>query len=580
MSKTKQSSYFNLPTHEETLATVDHLDSAIRQVSSDRNISGSNFNNGSISYTWSGSADDKWWIPSKSYLRLRCKLTKPNGDPLNRADGIALAQNAGALLFDNVEFMIGGKTVCQTTHLLPEVETLRNRMTKSQGWMEGCGGASGLWGSYAERLNLTSGDKPPAKGLNTLQWKVVGSAAGLTVGSDMTWTKSTRKLTLVGLGTADTPNCSELFKIGDRIWNKGTSVTNDQDIDGIVEGFDPLDGTTLILTNERTVPDFALKSIGGTAGDLTTGELYVERTVKYDNDVYSNEIELVFSPPVSLFHSIKHAIPRSGKMELRMHPSNSYKYHAVESRGFKAGKPGSAVADTYDFQVESMDLFLFETRSARRFEGSKYYLDLHEIDANSVSVTSNSLVSLPFHVDPKTRGLTVAYSDERIATDTRCSAALFKSYGLDSTDNPARAVGEVDAFSGGQSSSNEADLNQFQLHYANKVFPAVQADNSISVGKDFFRQRFKESQIYQGIHDHSVQLESYEQWKDRGMYMYFDIDKDKKDDNTTVSVVQSFANASRAFLHRRIIVFSHTRSVVTVAFNAVGGVSEVIRQVV
>ena len=84
------SSIFDLKTSTSELTSANNGTSRLNfeQFSPTRDVTGSNFPGSRIIINFEISGV-KWWIPSRSYLRLRSSLTKFNGTQLDLSDQIA-----------------------------------------------------------------------------------------------------------------------------------------------------------------------------------------------------------------------------------------------------------------------------------------------------------------------------------------------------------------------------------------------------------------------------------------------------------------------------------------------------------
>jgi hypothetical protein len=103
---------------------------------------GPGFANGQLRFKWEH-ASNKWWFPSKSYLEMRMRVVAADGTtPLALAGLIGPNMNICGSLFQQAEFQIGGKTVSKIGEYLPQVDTLKKRLTKSKAWLDGIGSST------------------------------------------------------------------------------------------------------------------------------------------------------------------------------------------------------------------------------------------------------------------------------------------------------------------------------------------------------------------------------------------------------------------------------------------------------
>ena len=75
-----------------------------------RDVTNTNFPNGRFSIPFELSSE-QWWVPSKSYLRIRCDLTKGDDTPLKLSDKVAPNMNLASNLFQSMELQLNGKLV-------------------------------------------------------------------------------------------------------------------------------------------------------------------------------------------------------------------------------------------------------------------------------------------------------------------------------------------------------------------------------------------------------------------------------------------------------------------------------------
>jgi len=153
-------SIFNLATSTDELSSANQGTSRLdyEQHPPTRDVTGDNFPNGAIHHRWQTSGQ-KWWLPSRSYMRMRVKLTKNNGAPLDLADQVAPNYGLMANLFQSCEFRMNDKTISRVSDFLPQVDALETRLSKSRSWMKSIGVATNWWNDdFKERLSEVSVD--------------------------------------------------------------------------------------------------------------------------------------------------------------------------------------------------------------------------------------------------------------------------------------------------------------------------------------------------------------------------------------------------------------------------------------
>ena len=89
-------------------------------------------------------ATNQWWLPSRSYFRIRVSLAVRNAadddyvsiSSADKAYDLYPAYGMGSRLFNQVAFQIGSTTVCSVANNLPQVDALHKRTTLSRAQLE------------------------------------------------------------------------------------------------------------------------------------------------------------------------------------------------------------------------------------------------------------------------------------------------------------------------------------------------------------------------------------------------------------------------------------------------------------
>ena len=153
-------SIFSLKTDVSELSSANSGMSKLEynQYPPTRDVTTTNFANGNIHFRFETSGT-KWWIPSKSYLRMRVKLTKGNNDALDTAFGAAPNMGLMSNLFQSGEFKINDKVISRVPDFMPQIDALETRLTKSKSWVDSIGASTNWWQeSQALRLAEVSND--------------------------------------------------------------------------------------------------------------------------------------------------------------------------------------------------------------------------------------------------------------------------------------------------------------------------------------------------------------------------------------------------------------------------------------
>jgi len=148
-------SIFNLKRNPAQLDSSNEkvADYYFREVQSIRNIQdgstvteANNFGTGEISLRWT--LDNRtWWMPSRSFVKIRVKLSKTNGDTLEYADDIAPNMGLAGNLFQRAQLKMNDQTVDSIDNYLAEIDVLKNRIHNGGDWMNQIGNSINFWNS-------------------------------------------------------------------------------------------------------------------------------------------------------------------------------------------------------------------------------------------------------------------------------------------------------------------------------------------------------------------------------------------------------------------------------------------------
>lgn len=529
------SSIFDLKTDVGQLSNANEGTSRMeyQQQPPTRNVTTTNFPNGAISFRWQMSGQ-KWWIPNRSYLRVRCSLRRGDDASLRLNNNIAPNMGLCASLFQSAEFRINDKTVSRVGDYMSQVDALETRLSKSRGWLNGIGNAVNFWeNNFKIRQQDIVSD---AASVNVTQSITDRLALGFDALTTIALAEDTGILTFAANGgTNPAPIIASSFIVGDEIEIvSGVAAvgTIRYRISAILVG-----GLTLQLNN-----GFQVTAIPAAARVFSR-----VRSILINNDSRKLQyFELIWTPPLSMF-KIGHAVP-NGKFELILNPQTAsvYQKAAIESLLGDGDKNTGVGVDNFKFNVEDMYLYV-NTVEGNRCDDITYLLDLEQTRCQVDKVDSSSLGQKSWDVSPSTYALTVAYQDLRAGTNTQVSASKFKSYNV------------------ALNAEEETKLNRFFINYAGQNIPAPDADPNyvIPTGVDYTTQRYIESQIYSGTYYTSGGGESINEYKARGSYYYFSIPRDGTDRSTRVTVNQGFAGGTDT-TNMRVLLFDHSKQVASV----------------
>ena len=298
-----------LKSHSDTQARATY-----QQFTPSRDVSKANFCAGSIHIHFAISGLS-WWNTSQTYLRIRCILTRADGQPLEVADGIGPSMNCAASLFQNCEFRINGKTISTINSFVPQIDVLKTRMTRSKAWLDSVGASINFIGqSLDQRIQEVSRDGSFVSNQTALSQ--ITSQEDLGYPDAATVEINEQSIVIIG----DNENANA-FRPGDYI----------RILSGDMEG-----NEHLIITAVAVVVDGDLVTTLGIQLALASPRANVDfaRIRRYSDGEPScrvSEFELCWQPPLSIF-GVNHALP-VGNYELVLTPQsvNQLQTSVVES---------------------------------------------------------------------------------------------------------------------------------------------------------------------------------------------------------------------------------------------------------
>lgn len=491
-------------------------------VTSTRDVTNNTFQNGSISYKFVVSGNERW-IPSRSYLKIRMKISRANLiDQLRLANNLAPTMNLCSALFQSLEFRINDKTVSKVSSFVPQVETLYQRMNKSKAFLDGCGQIN-FWNSdFTKRqADICIDGKDNFEEYNEIRTRadlgvvLMPAAATLAIAAD------SATIAVVN-GPA---NLNTVFNVGDIIEIETGGAT------GLLKfNISLVNANSLIINNE--------KNIALAAGAYNFNR--VRKVTKNARDIMN--IEFIWTPQSLSIFQVTQALPL-GNYELLLQPEVNFKKFIVES--IVTDKvPGV----DYDVRIDQMYLYVNKVQ-ASRIEDLTYMLDLNTIRCQSTNVVTSSSQQKTYDVSPSTQALTVCYQDQRLGTDTRFSPTKFKSYNVN-----------ADA-------SVEQKLKSFYVNYAGKQYPSPQADYKFDPNTDFTVQRYLDTQLMTGAYFDSGSCESLEDYQSRGAYTHIVCPRDGSDRSTRVTVNHEFDLTNPETENMKCLLFDHSKQVCAITIQ-------------
>ena len=524
-----------------------------QEVQSLRSVTGTNFPDGEIVYRW-GSGGNKYWIPAKSYLKVRLQLRDENGLPIQQLDNLIYSMNTVPQMFQSMSFKIADQTVCALTQNLSQVDTMKNRMTKSAGWLNSIGHSRNYWHhSYAERERkmLTAGGNHINGGLNPYKgFSEIVQEAKIDNDDEFTISLVSAASNQYLLTFSDTNNADldltliSGFTIGDIITIEHNETVNGPTNSHIARI--KYSGTVTAITS-TTIQFIPSSSVVSSIGPVA---LTVAAAAQFQLNIYrggfwseassslSQVQDFEWTPSLPIFDS-QRAIPCAGtKQEFTLTPfsEGQWQKNIIESRG----------ADkllTTEFTVSVLDMrFYILTCDSNNIPADwTMLLDMNEIQCQSSPITSiNQQQSMD--VISSTYGISMAFQDRAATTNT-----LYPMTKFTIRDNL------------------EQQLQRYYIRYEYQVpTPDFEGALSISTQTDTLTDLYSRTKIYDGS-EYRELPETIEEYKSRGMYVFHPFPKTASSRNTRVYVQVNFGTLTDSTATEQepfLLLFSHSKKVV------------------
>lgn len=517
-----------------------------------RDITSRSFGNGAIHFRFNTSGQ-RWWVPSKSYIRMRMKLTKGDGTAVDTAFGVAPNMSMCPSMFQSGQFSINNKTISRVPDFMAQVDALETRLTKSKSWMDSIGNSTNWWQpDQSTRLAEVAidgsiiKDTVPVAPTETVtaDTNIPGYIAVNTIAYDA----DTGVITFAAGGGGAPANTNISWNVGDYFVFTAINTAVAGSLNVRCEVLATNAGPTMTVASNMAT------DVAAHAGNRYS-RVVIQPAPTSPPSRQIGTFETIWQPPLSIF-KVDHAIPPGGQQELILIPqtSNAYMQRAIESALGVASKEYqafNATADATKFKLEVVDMYFYIAMvDGPRADNLTYLLDLEQTNCLSEKIDSVNFQQKSFDVPPSTYALTCAYQDLRAGDHTAISVSKFKSY----------EAGGVPA------TSQELKLTRFFVNYANLNLPQPDADPEYvkktggTTGIDYTTQRYVESQINSGGYHDTGGVETIEEFHERGQYIFQRFYKDGSDNSTRVTVNQQFS-AGTDITNMNLLLFAHSRSV-------------------
>jgi len=478
-------------------------------------------------------SSENWWIPSRSYMRIRCELSKGDGSSLTTSNQVAPNINTAANLFQSLELQLNGVTVSRITEHVAEVDTVEQRLSKSQAWMDSVGASvNWLTEDVETRINDVSSD-----GSSNIV-EVVYNSADLKFPADAELSLSGVNAKVVELKSASNalPTIADLALLG---FNKNGRVRFGGVVYTIVS---TVTGTDAQLTFEL---DKVLGFLGGLAVDTTFAivtETYIDRKPRKVTG-----FELIWRPLCLSLFKYSGALPL-GKWQLICTPhnasGNNYQIRAIETAPKAPTPTWGAGQNDIRFNVTDLRFYACNVMGDR-VEDKTFFIDLEESRCQKALLkNTQNLTAEPFEIEPTSYAMTYCLQDVDAGNDAKYSCSRFR-----------------------ERDGNELKLNRLFISLGRNSYPSPDAEPSFKEGtaEDYTTQRYVESAVNSGGYFSEGGWESLQKWQDLGALHHFQTPRDSQDRSTRCVVNSKFSTKFDNKANQLLI--SHYRKAVQVSIN-------------
>jgi len=532
------SSIFKLKTREDELQSSNFGISRkqYQQISATREIQNESFTNGSIKYRFELNGT-RWWLPAQSYFRTRYKIYKVTdavhgtSRQLQMSDGIAPNMNITPTLFRLAEVKINDRIISKCPEYLPQIDTLNNRLHKSDSWFKTVGASTNFWnGNLEDRLMDVSvdgeADIVTKMGRTQLGFDCMAPSHN---GFEVDIVVNSKLVTFVVGNNQILPDISLVYKVGDYFW---------------YNGFTPIKITAVNKTGIMVDVGF-------------TTSLKVVDTCKYkfgriNPKQYTStgarkleSFESIWNPSGCLpIFGIDHALPCGG-YEIILNPQTKSTLQTFAIESFINQNPSLDVRTQNGYRVEIEEMYFYCcTYEAERCTDLTYLLDLKQTLLQTQDIESSNFSQKMFDVPPSSYALTVAYQDGRNGIDTRFSCNKFRCYDT---------AGDI-------SKDQSLDLSRFMLQYAGESKPSPDAQITFNNSTDFTTSLYTNTLMESLAYFDTGGAETIQKFHNLGQYFHYLFPRDATDRSTRVVVYNQF-NSTTDVKNMRVLLFSHAYQV-------------------
>jgi hypothetical protein len=502
-----------------------------RECQPERAIQG-NFASGQINYKFNVNGNESY-NPSKSYIKIRMKITKGDGSRLDKDFGVAPNMCVCDNLFQQIQIYCNGTCLSRRNDYIAQCSALEMRLNKSMTERNALLSSTNYSQIYLDqRLNDVSID-----GNSEVYHYNEGAYLAKTTGDTFAGTNLD-----VGTDSLQYVAATKTF-----VWDDNA----DADLD-MTNNFNPGDRIKITATVNVTQQVFTIVTVtnltivvkerfkGDVAANVANNGLFDIRLITNFRELQTvnqaNDLDLIWKVPIGFFN-IDDYVCGEYKLELTPHAESVWRKYAVEAyTNVEDLAPGAAPdATKFNVEISSLIMYLWTHVSPTEMSGSKSFT-FDDIICSSQNLTTNNLTSKLFNVHSKNHSLTLAYQSSDAGDDITKSRSKFV------IDNHL-----------------EQNLVRWYL-IRNGVtlpdpHPRIQVDQAGGIND--IVQRYYESLMYMDQNKNGItKYETVKEWLDAGLFFHYrwGTNSNKVNGNQ----VQVYSNFNTAFGNNpQVLLFDH-----------------------
>lgn len=441
-----------------------------KQITCERNLSTTGFSQGVCKYIYRMSQNQQINL-NKSYIRLRCRLSKTDNDFLGKQDLIAPNYLLGHAIFRQMYHCINGVEVGNIQQYVGQIGALRTRTYFNKSMQDKYLASTNFAKpSFEDRQNdiLENGYDAPRSTQEQSFKELIQNDGVHVLGSETLEVKVADETLVEYNGAVDLEETQ--ISVGDILLFKNE--------DEPVERYIKIINADDITIDDRGIPSFGVTDIENNFCFIkTTGTKPSKRATTF---------ELCFKPPMGIWYNDSWMPAHDMELKLYPHVEGTYQSMAIQSLD------SNKLLSNYKFEVD--DMILYVAVKDEKHPDGDYRGDYEEMRAQVQNITTTSSVEYNFVVNRNSHKFTILFQDENVENNTLYSSTLFKIR-----------------------NDEQLSLSRYYLQYNGRVQPDPYPNLSKTFDVDYLTQRYLES-LHYGDSINLEDVESQEDWLEAGPY--------------------------------------------------------------